>query len=83
MLALWLGWLLWRTPTGSVHGRLFGAFLTSMFVVRILVEYTKAPQSEWLAEGWLNMGQALSLPYLVVGLYLWLRKAPNSGFLKG
>jgi len=50
-------------------------------VFRFLVEFVRVPdqQLDYLAFGWVTMGQVLSLPLIVLGIaWLWLsRRAPT------
>lgn len=58
-----------------------GLFALLYGVFRFAVEFVRVPdhQLQYLAGGWLTMGQLLSLPLVVVGLYwLWLsRRSPT------
>jgi prolipoprotein diacylglyceryl transferase len=54
-------------------GVLFGIFLISMFTVRFLVEFLKLEQVGFEKGMLLNMGQLLSIPFFLYGIYL-LRK---------
>jgi len=61
-----------------------GLFAVLYGLFRILVEFVRVPdaqigESGYLAFGWLTMGQVLSLPLLLLGLYwLWLsRRSPT------
>lgn len=56
-------------PTGCVCG----VFLITYALCRLLAECFREPdmQMGYLAFGWLTMGQLLSLPMLLIGLYLW------------
>ena len=49
-------------------------------VFRFIVEFVRVPdqQLDYLAFGWVTMGQVLSLPLIAIGLYLfWLsRRSP-------
>ena len=51
-------------------GLFFGIFLTWIFGFRIFVERFKAVQVDWEVGLPLNMGQMLSIPLVVIGLYL-------------
>ena len=58
-----------------------GLFVLLYGVFRFLVEFVRVPdaQLEYLAFGWVTMGQVLSLPLIVLGLvWLWMsRRAPT------
>ncbi len=54
-------------------GMLFGIFLTCIFGFRIFVEFFKENQSTFEAGMTLNMGQLLSIPFLLIGLFLIFR----------
>ncbi len=59
------------------RGTMIGAFLILLFVFRFLVEFVKEPQTP-LALGWpLQVGQLLSLPFVLLGFY-WLRRSRRS-----
>ena len=59
-----------RPPEGS----LFGTFLVMLFSGRFLIEFTKLAQTE-AAESWaLNMGQWLSIPLALFGVWLLIKK---------
>ena len=50
-------------------------------MARFFIEFVKENQEVWEASMALNMGQILSIPFIVVGLLmLWIsRKLPDSG----
>ncbi|ADY51980.1 prolipoprotein diacylglyceryl transferase [Pseudopedobacter saltans DSM 12145] len=52
----------------------FGFVITGIFIVRFLVEFIKENQSAFEANMAINMGQILSIPFILVGLYFLLRK---------
>jgi len=56
------------------EGRLCGLFLTLIFGFRLVIEVVKEEQSLWNPL-FLTMGQWLTLPFLVFGLFLLLRRA--------
>lgn len=64
--------LLWRrdrTTLGS--GLISGSFLTLVFGFRFVIEYLKMPQNDAFdANGWIKMGQLLSIPFVLIGIYL-------------
>ncbi len=58
------------------EGRGVGLFLLVIFGFRILIETVKLEQSAWIPS-WLSvtMGQMLSLPFFVLGAFLFFRKS--------
>ncbi len=60
-----------KRPKGAISGMF--AFLYGLF--RFLVEFVRTPDPQlgYIAFGWLTMGQALSLPLMGVGIFLFLR----------
>jgi phosphatidylglycerol:prolipoprotein diacylglycerol transferase len=54
-------------------GLLFGLFLSCVFGFRFLVEFVKENQSPFEAGLVLNMGQLLSIPLVLFGLFMLLR----------
>ena len=71
--ALFFGVLWVLSKREWVVGRLVGLMLTGTFVFRFLIEFIKTEQSVWFKQT-LLMGQILSLPLILLGLYLLLRK---------
>ena len=55
-------------------GFLFGFLLTSLFSVRIVIEFFKENQEVFEDTMVLNMGQLLSIPMILVGIYFIIRK---------
>ena len=51
-------------------GFLFGLFLTLVFSARFLVEFVKERQASYSSDLVLNTGQALSIPFLLIGIAL-------------
>lgn len=51
-------------------GFIFGLFLTLLFSARFIIEFFKVDQSAFEAEMIINMGQLLSLPFIIFGLIL-------------
>jgi len=54
-------------------GLLFGWTVTAIFTGRILIEFVKENQEAFEADWTFNMGQWLSVPWLLVGLFLFIR----------
>ena len=55
------------------NGLLFGLFLVLVFTFRFFVEFAKENQSSFEAGMALNMGQLLSIPFVVIGFIFILR----------
>lgn len=73
---LFLLWL-YRRKAGQPMGRLFGWFLVCIFTARFFIEFLKEPQVMFEKTMLLNMGQLLSIPFVITGIWLILRKAEN------
>ncbi len=58
-------------------GFLFGLFLIGTFGTRIIVEIIKNPQVAFEADMTLNMGQILSIPFTLAGVYLMVKSLKN------
>jgi prolipoprotein diacylglyceryl transferase len=58
------------------NGKLIGILLTGLFTARFLIEFLKENQENYQTGLFLNTGQLLSLPLILFGVYLLLRKAP-------
>lgn len=56
------------------QGFIFGLFLILIFGFRFIVEFIKEDQSAFEAGMTLNMGQLLSIPFIIMGLYYISRK---------
>ena len=76
-LVLWL--MFWKTKARWQRGKLVGAFILVYGISRFLVELVRQPDAglEHLAWG-LSMGQTLSLPMILGGLYLILTARQRS-----
>ena len=66
-------WTLYKKGEGKKVGFLFGLFLTALFTIRLVVEFFKENQVGFEAEMPLNMGQMLSIPFILCGIYLLVR----------
>ena len=66
----------WRTRAKEHLGFLFGLFLILIFSARFFIEFIKEPQEPWEADMALNMGQWLSIPFVIAGLFMiWYSKS--------
>lgn len=61
----------WKEKGNLGEGKLFGLFLMCLFTVRFFVEFLKENQSEFENGMFLNMGQLLSLPLIITGVYFY------------
>ena len=68
-----LMFLYWRTRSKNREGLLTGVFFVFIFLARFLIEFIKEDQEEFEADMALNMGQWLSVPFIMTGLFLILR----------
>lgn len=70
-LFILLGWMFWKTDARYYPGRLAGAGLIFYAVSRLLIETLREPDAGLENLWWgLTMGQTLSVPMLIVGLWL-------------
>ncbi|MBN1819395.1 MAG: prolipoprotein diacylglyceryl transferase [Prolixibacteraceae bacterium] len=68
-----LMYMYWKTKAKDKPGMLLGVFFIIVFVSRFLIEFIKEDQ-ELFEEGMaLNMGQWLSIPFIIGGLWLLIR----------
>ena len=68
-----LAWLFWRTDARYYPGRLVGAFTLSIAIARFLIEFVRQPDrqlTEFAASTGLSMGQWLTLPMMLLGIWL-------------
>jgi prolipoprotein diacylglyceryltransferase len=66
--------LLYRFSDIKKHsGALFGGFLCLIFTARFGIEFVKVKQAVYTGDVWINTGQALSIPFFVVGIALLLQ----------
>ncbi len=61
----------WKTDARKFHGLIFGVFLILLWTVRFVVEYVKESQGGFEGENpILSTGQWLSIPFIIIGIYL-------------
>ncbi len=72
-LILW--WVYWKTEKRKQPWFIFGLFLVQLWSVRFVMEFFKASQDGFGDgdNGVLSTGQWLSIPFILVGLYLLFR----------
>ena len=63
-------WVCYKNKLALTKGLLFGLFLFLMFTTRFMLEFYKENQVDFEQGMLLNMGQILSIPFMVVGVGL-------------
>ena len=70
----------WKTDKKEKTGFLFGVFMIGLWSARFFIEFFKEAQvdgrEDWILS--LNTGQVLSIPLILIGLWLMLRKTKTS-----
>ncbi len=66
-------WMYWKKNAERRPGLIFGVFFIGIFVPRLLIEYVKNDQVAWEAGMVLNMGQWLSIPFILAGVFFIVR----------
>lgn len=65
-----LMWMYWRRNAEMRPGLLLGVFFIWVFGWRFIIEFVKNPQEEFENAMTLNMGQLLSVPFILAGILL-------------
>ena len=80
VLGLVMVWIYWKRLDKTHRGFFFGLFLVGCFGMRFLIEFIKEPQVGFEEGMALNMGQLLSIPFVVAGVallvYARVKKVP-------
>jgi prolipoprotein diacylglyceryl transferase len=80
LFALMVVWYRLKGTT-IAPGRMIGAMFVWIFGLRFLIEFVKENQSTFEDTMWINMGQLLSIPIVLVGVYFmcggWLKMFPE------
>ena len=66
-------WLYWKKDAGKYNGLLTGVGFLGIFVSRQIIEIIKNPQSDFEVGMTYNMGQWLSVPFIILGAILVVR----------
>ncbi|MDP3433821.1 MAG: prolipoprotein diacylglyceryl transferase [Bacteroidota bacterium] len=72
-------YMYWKTKAKDYQGMLVGVFFIMVFTARFFVEFIKEDQEAFEAGMSLNMGQWLSIPFIIAGIVLIvlaIRKGP-------
>ncbi|NOZ46588.1 MAG: prolipoprotein diacylglyceryl transferase [Chlorobi bacterium] len=62
-----------KTKVSEYNGVLFSLFLIDVFAARFIIEFFKENQVAFEQGMKLNMGQWLSIPFVLIGLFLFIR----------
>ena len=73
-----LYFIYWKTDKKSKPGFLFGVFLVLLWGIRFLIEFVKERQNELDESFTLAIGQMLSIPFIIIGLYFMFRKTKST-----
>jgi prolipoprotein diacylglyceryl transferase len=65
-----LMWMYWKKNAGERPGLIFGTFLIGTFLSRFFIEFIKNDQVAFEESMTLNMGQCLSIPFVLMGIVL-------------
>ena len=69
-----LMWLYWRKDLGRRRpGLLFGVAMIGIFLTRFFIEFLKERQVDFEMGMALDMGQLLSLPFIIIGIFMIVR----------
>ncbi len=66
-------WAFYKKNSNPKPGLLFGIFLVCLFSIRFFVEFYKENQEAFENNMFINMGQLLSIPFILAGLFLIFR----------
>jgi phosphatidylglycerol:prolipoprotein diacylglycerol transferase len=70
--------LYWRKKGGHIQGTLISLAIILIFVSRFFIEFLKEDQVPFEAAMKLNMGQLLSIPFIILGfIWLWFSLKKN------
>lgn len=62
-------WLYFKKDAWKKEGFIFGIFMICIFTARFFIEFLKNDQEAFEADMALNMGQCLSIPFILTGIF--------------
>ncbi|MFA8451504.1 MAG: prolipoprotein diacylglyceryl transferase [Bacteroidales bacterium] len=74
----------WQKKGNLVKGNLFAMFLILIFGTRFIIEFVKEPQVGFEQNLLLNMGQILSIPFIIIGIVILIvnrKKTPTPSWI--
>lgn len=66
-------WMYWKTNAKDRQGLITGVFFIMIFTARFFIEFVKNVQEDFEVNMVLNMGQILSIPFILGGIFLVIR----------
>lgn len=66
-----------KTAIRKSNGGILGIFLTLLFLARFFIEFFKEHQVDFEKNSILNMGQILSIPFVLIGILLSIKSYKN------
>lgn len=74
--------LFWKKQLYQYVGMIFGVFLEGIFLTRFIIEFIKLDQEAFEGNMALNMGQILSIPFILWGVWLIVMAAKRGRIVK-
>lgn len=74
LIIFFILWAIYKRKQVLKPGSLFGIFMVLLFGARFFLEYFKLDQVDFESEMLFNMGQFLSIPFIMLGFYFIFRK---------
>ncbi|MFA6335394.1 MAG: prolipoprotein diacylglyceryl transferase [Bacteroidales bacterium] len=74
LIFIFISYLYKNKKNNYKMGFIFGITIVLVFISRFLIEYTKIIQSPFEEFLPLNMGQILSLPFIIIGIIVFIKK---------
>ena len=76
-------WLYFKKQAWHKEGFIFGVFMICVFASRFFIEFLKNDQEAFEANMLLNMGQLLSIPFVMAGIYFVWRAQKKTNVKAG
>lgn len=77
-------WMYWKRKDYQYSGLIFGVFMIGIFLSRFFIEFLKRNQVDFEQNMTLDMGQWLSIPFVIAGFWFAYKglKAKKEGIIK-
>jgi prolipoprotein diacylglyceryl transferase len=76
-------WMYWKRKDYKYQGLIFGVFLIGIFLSRFFIEFLKNTQVDFEKGMAIDMGQWLSIPFIVAGIWFTYKGLKNKTQSKG